>query len=227
MLSPQQIKQLVAQQAVKLVENNMIVGLGSGTTAYWFTMALAERVKGGLNIQGIPTSKQIKQLAIDNGIPVKELNDITGIDITVDGADEVDEQLQLIKGGGGALLQEKMVATASKQVVIIADYTKLVKQLGKFPLPVEVVPYGWKQAQRIIEQRYAIVTSLREKEGRPFVTDHGHYILDCNFQHITHAAALHTELNAIPAVVENGLFIQLAKKVIIGYADGRIEEISA
>jgi ribose 5-phosphate isomerase A len=223
MLSQQQIKQQVAQQAVKLVQDNMIVGLGSGTTAHWFILALAERVKGGLHIQGVPTSKQTQKLAGTHGIPMKELNEVTHIDITIDGADEVDGQLQLIKGGGGALLQEKMVAFASQQLVILADHSKLVKQLGKFPLPVEVIPYGWKLVQRTIEKNHAVVTALRMRDNKTFVTDHGHYILDCNFQHIANAPELHNELNNIPGVVENGLFVNLAKKVIAGHPDGHID----
>ena len=223
MLTTDEIKKLVAEHALSKVPDNAVVGLGSGTTAYYFTLALAEKVKQGFSVKGVPTSNVIKTLAMEQGIPVVELNDVTTIDITVDGADEIDPLLQLIKGGGGALLQEKMVAAASKELVIIADYSKLVKRLGKFPLPVEVIPYGWKQVQQVIEKQYAIKTSLRQQDQQPYVTDHGHYILDCSFKKIKDAASLAVELNQIPGVVEHGLFIDMADEVIVGNKDGSLK----
>jgi ribose 5-phosphate isomerase A len=222
MLSPSEIKKRTGAHAATLVEQGMIVGLGTGSTAEPFIKALAVRVKDGLSITGVPTSSTSKKLAEEAGITLVSLNDVAHIDLTIDGADEIDERLQLIKGGGGALLQEKMVAFASKQLIIVADHTKLVTQLGKFPLPIEVVPYGWKQVQRAIQQQYNISVVLREKEGDTFITDHGHYILDCHFAHIDDAPHLDTMLHAIPGVAGTGLFIKMASAALIGYPDGEV-----
>jgi ribose 5-phosphate isomerase A len=225
MLSSNEIKQRVALKATHLVEPGMTLGLGSGTTMYWFVIALAEQVKEGLEFTAVPTSLEVQRLAEENGIALKKLNDVESIDLTVDGADEIDPQWQLIKGGGGALLQEKLVETVSRRLVIIADHTKLVSQLGKFPLPLEVVPYAWKHVQRRIGAMYKIDVSLREKNSQPFLTDHGHYILDCHFKQITDAPTLNGELNLIPGVVETGLFIDMVSSVLIGNADGTVTGI--
>lgn len=224
MLSSNEIKQRVALKATRLVQPGTTIGLGSGTTMYWFVVALAEQVKEGLEFTAVPTSAEVQKLAEENGIKLKTLNEVESIDLTVDGADEIDPQWQLIKGGGGALLQEKLVASVSRKLVIIADSTKMVEQLGNFPLPVEVVPYAWKQVQRRLEQLYKIRVSLREKNIKPFLTDHGHYILDCNFKKITDATSLNGELNLIPGVVETGLFIDMVSELCIGYPDGSIKE---
>jgi ribose 5-phosphate isomerase A len=220
MLSTGEIKEQLGKEAAQLVQQDMIIGIGSGSTTYHFINALAERVRNGLKCTGVPTSEQTRLLAKQKGIGLVILNDITLIDLTVDGADEIDPQLHIIKGGGGALLQEKMVAAASKQVVIIADQAKLVAQLGYFPLPVEVIPYGWKQVRQRIEQLHEIKIQLRENDNYPFITDHGHYILDCYFQQIREPTALNTSLHLIPGVVETGLFINMADSAIIGYSDG-------
>ena len=225
MLSPEEIKKLAGTAAIDLVEDDMILGIGTGTTAYWFIMALAEKVKNGLRCKAVPTSKQTEALARERNIPLLTLNETDRIDLTIDGADEIDPALQLIKGGGGALLQEKMVAAASSRLVIIADHTKLVSCLGKFPLPVEVIPYGWKQVQKHITATYNIDTTLRLKESQPFITDHGHYILDCHFGQITDAPALESVLNNIPGVVENGLFIHRAQQALAAFPDGSIKII--
>jgi ribose 5-phosphate isomerase A len=222
MLSANDIKKKVGEEAVRLIKPGMVAGIGTGTTAYWLIMSLGKMVQEGMEIRCVPTSKETARLATENNIPLATLNDVESIDITIDGADEIDPQLQLIKGGGGALLQEKMVAAASKQMVVIADHTKLVKHLGAFPLPVEVIPFGWKQVQRHIQQLYPIRISLRTKENGPLVTDHGHYILDCHFGQISDARSLQAILNTIPGVVENGLFIGMATGTIIGYPDGRV-----
>lgn len=225
MLSSEQIKQLVAKQAAQLVQSNMTIGVGSGSTVYWLIAELGERVKNGLFFRAIPTSKKTATLATQQNIPLADLNDVDKIDLTIDGADEIDPHLQLIKGGGGALLQEKMVAAASRELLIIADHTKLVSRLGKFPLPLDVIPFGWKQVQRHILETYHIEATLRMNGNKPFVTDHGNYILDCNFQHIEHADVLTYELNAFPGVVENGLFINMAELALIGFPDGKTETI--
>jgi ribose 5-phosphate isomerase A len=224
MLSQDQIKHLVARQAAQLVQDNMTVGIGSGSTIYWLIMELGRRVKNGLFFRAIPTSKKTAALAAQQDIPLAELNEVNIIDITIDGADEIDPSLQLIKGGGGALLQEKMVAAASRELLILADHTKLVKQLGEFPLPLDVIPFGWKQVQRHIYETYQVEAILRMQENdQPLVTDHGHYILDCHFQTIEQPDVLTYELNAIPGVADNGLFVNMADLALIGYPDGKTE----
>jgi ribose 5-phosphate isomerase A len=225
MLSAGEIKQKIGVYAAQLVQPDMIVGIGTGTSAVFFIRALARRVQEGLKCTCVPTSHATKALAEELGISLITLNEVSKIDIDIDGADEIDPQLCLIKGGGGALLQEKMVASASQQLIIIADSSKLVNQLGKFPLPVEVIHYGWKQVQRQIMAANNISVQLRLKDASPFVTDHGHYILDCHFTSIKNPVQLNRELNNIPGVVENGLFIQMAHSAIIGFEDGRIETI--
>ncbi len=227
MRTKEEIKKLAAVQAIKYIEQNMTVGIGTGSTVYWFIQELASHVKLGLVCKCVPTSTATNALASELGIPMLALNDVAKIDITIDGADEIDPQLSLIKGGGGALLQEKMVAAASDKLIIIADHTKLVKQLGAFPLPVEVIPYGWKQVQQHIAFTQDIDVMLRMKEDKPFVTDHGHYILDCHFKRIDDPAKLDIILNEIPGVVENGLFIKMASSAIVANADGTVETISA
>ncbi|MEI9944940.1 MAG: ribose-5-phosphate isomerase RpiA [Chitinophagaceae bacterium] len=221
------IKQLVGETVVALVQQDMVIGIGTGSTVFYFIEALGKKVKNGLKCVGVPTSKQTKALAAEHGIALVELNDISSIDLTVDGADEIDEELRLIKGGGGALLQEKMVAAASKKLVIIADENKFKKGLGGFPLPVEVVPYGWKQVQQHIHEQYPIKSELRLHDNKPFVTDHGHYILDCPFKKIDDAMKLNTALHLIAGVVETGLFIDMCNMAIIGYPDGTVRHITS
>jgi ribose 5-phosphate isomerase A len=225
MLTQDEIKKQVAIEAAQLVQNNMTVGLGTGSTAHWLIMELGRRVKEGLTIRAVPTSKKTAALAAEHHIQVIDLNEVDFIDLTIDGADEIDPQLQLIKGGGGALLQEKMVAAASRELVIIADHTKKVEQLGAFPLPLDVIPFGWKQVQRRIKEAYNIEATLRMQGDEPFVTDHHHYILDCHFQRIELADSLNYDLNAIPGVAECGLFIGMATMAMVGYPDGKIEKL--
>ena len=225
MLTKEETKKLAAVAALKYVQQNMTIGIGTGSTVYWFIQELANHVKEGLLCRCIPTSDGTDKLAKQLGIPMLALNDVTKIDLTIDGADEIDPQLSLIKGGGGALLQEKMVAAASDRLIIIADSSKYVKQLGAFPLPVEVIPYGWKQVQQHLQSTYKITATLRMKEDRAFITDHGHYILDCHFQQIKDPAALTVALNTIPGVVENGLFVGMAKQAIIAGADGNVTNV--
>lgn len=225
MSSTDKVKQLVGKQAAELVRPNMTVGIGTGSTAYWFTLALSEKVKEGLICRGVPTSKKTKELMQHHHIPVSELDEVEFIDLTIDGADEITPQLQLIKGGGGALLQEKMVAANSKQLIIIADEKKCVSKLGQFPLPVEVIPYGWKQTKRKIEQLGCSKVLLRIDHEVPFITDHGHYILDCYFNQIDDPHVLHSSLNNIPGLVENGLFLGMASGALIGHINGEIRYI--
>jgi ribose 5-phosphate isomerase A len=226
MLSPDQIKQVVAREAASLVQDNTVIGIGTGSTIAHFIPALAQRVQTGLHCIAVPTSVQTQLLASQHGIQTAALNDVPFIDLSIDGADEIDNNLQLIKGGGGALLQEKMVAAACRERIIIADNSKLKAQLGTFPLPVEIVPYGWKQVQRQAEHLYNIQAILRVKDGQPFLTDHGHYILDCHFRGIKDPAGLNSALHLIPGVVETGLFVNMCEKAIIGYPDGSTRHIT-
>lgn len=226
MLNQQQIKQQAGEYAAKYVKNGMTIGLGTGSTVFFLIKALAEKVKQGLQFSAVPTSLQTAKLAQELGITLTTLDDVNELALTIDGADEVDPQLQLIKGGGAALLQEKIVAAAGRQLIIIADESKMVKQLGAFPLPVEVITFGWKQVQQKIIKSGCGNVALRMKDGKPLLTDHQHYILDCHYGKIEDAALLNTSLHAIPGVVETGLFINMATKIITGHADGNIEEIS-
>lgn len=217
-------KELAGRAAAKLVRDGDIVGLGTGSTAYFAVVALGERVKSGLKIVGIPTSEATAALARSLGIPLITLDEHPEIDITIDGADEVDPQLRLIKGGGGAMLREKIIASSSRKMVVIADTSKVVRTLGKFPLPVEIIPF----ARVVLEKKISAlgaVTKLRAKsDGTPFITDEGHHILDCSFGKISDPPALARTLNDLPGVVEHGLFIDLAKLVIVGRGT-TVEEI--
>jgi ribose 5-phosphate isomerase A len=217
-----EVKQKLGREAASLVKPDMTIGIGTGSTAYWFILALSEKIQKGLYCKGVPTSLKTKELMQQHNIPIVELDDIDFIHLTIDGADEIDPQLNLIKGGGGALLQEKMVAAASKQFIIIADEKKYVSSLGNFPLPVEVVPYGWKQTKNQIEKLGCTKVELRMSDEKIFITDHGHFILDCHFNLIEDPVALHSQLNSIPGLVENGLFIGMADGVYIGNAEGKI-----
>ncbi len=213
-------KQAAARAAAELVESGSIVGLGSGSTASWAIRFLGDRVRDGLKIVGIPTSQKTQQLAEQLGIPLATLDQHPQIDIDIDGADEIDPQLNLIKGGGGALLREKIIASASRRFILVGDSSKQVAHLGKFPLPVEVIPF----AEALIAKRIAALgaqVSLRGA-GNPFVTDEGHHILDCTFGEILNPAALANKLKSIPGVVEHGLFIGMAAMALIGTSAGVI-----
>lgn len=220
------VKKLVGEAAVELVKDGMTVGLGTGSTAYWAIMKLGERVKEGLNIQAVATSKESDKLAREQNIKMVTFADIGDVDITIDGADEVDAKLNLIKGGGGALLREKIIATASKKLVVIIDETKQVKQLGAFLLPVEVIPFGLKCTRRFIEELGCKTEIRMIDENDQFKTDNGNYIVDCDFGIIEHPEKISQDLNQIPGVVENGLFIGLAHKVFVGYQSGEVDIIS-
>ena len=222
-MANQSEKELAGRAAAELVVDGNIVGLGTGSTAYFAVVALGERVQAGLKIIGIPTSVATEELASAVGIPLSTLDQHPEIDITIDGADEVDPQLRLIKGGGGALLREKIIATASKKMVVVADSSKLVPALGKFPLPVEIIPF----ARTVLEKKIAALGAsckLRSRtDGAPFVTDEGHHILDCSFGKIADPPALARSLSNMPGVVEHGLFIGIAKLAMIGKKSSVIE----
>ena len=223
----EQAKKNAAVFATNLVSHGMNIGLGSGTTVYWLIRELAQRVKLGLQITVVPTSQETARLAKEAGIRLAVLNDLEQLSLTIDGADEIDHAGQLIKGGGGALLQEKMVAAASSKLIIIADSSKLVQQLGQFALPVEVIPYGYKQVeQTILKAGVCKQIRLRKKDGDIFITDHHHCILDCEFEKIANPSSLNIFLHLIPGVVETGLFIDMANQAVIGYENGRVEVIN-
>jgi len=202
----------------------MLIGLGTGTTVYWLLKELGKRKKQGLNFTTVCTSLQTQKILIQEGIEFCSLDDINHLQLAIDGADEVDALGSLIKGGGGALLQEKIVESNADELIIIVDEKKDVQTLGKFPLPVEVITFGWKQVQQKIQNTYNIVASLRQKEGKPLITDHQHYILDCYFDAIKNPQQLNTDLHLIPGVVETGLFVGMATKIITGYSNGDIKE---
>ena len=220
-------KYACALRASALVENGMKVGLGTGSTAYWLVYHLAERVRSeGLEFVGVPTSTKTREQAQSEGLKLISMDDAGRLDITIDGADEFDQSMNLIKGGGGAHLQEKIVAFGSDRMVVIADETKKVNKLGKFPLPVEVLKFGGASSQKQIEelliaQNYRDFTvQMRMEKNKPFITDEGNYIFDLNLGEIQNPRKLCVDLNIIPGVVENGLFIDVCKAVVIGYSDG-------
>lgn len=230
-LSPiDKAKFVAAKHAAGMVEDGMRVGLGTGSTAAWLVRCIGEMVRNeGLKIRGVPTSTRTAELARDVGIDVVSLDEAKWLDLTIDGADEFDADLNLIKGGGGALLQEKIVATASDQMVVIADAAKEVDTLGAFPLPVEVIPFGWQTTQALLEETLISMdvmgrnSTLRMNGEAPFVTDEGNHILDLHLNRIGNARQLALVLNQIPGVVENGLFIDICDTVIIGHGDGKVE----
>jgi ribose 5-phosphate isomerase A len=205
-----------AKAAVALVENGMVVGLGTGSTATIAIKLLGDLVKEGLEIKGIPTSTNSAKLAKEVGIPLTTLEHQPTIDIDIDGADEVDPSLNLIKGGGGALLHEKIVAYASKKVVIIVDSGKLVRCLGKFRLPVEIVPFAYGVVKKKIHKMKANSELRKHPDGQIFRTDEGNWILDCDFGFIDDPAALAKKLSGIPGIVEHGLFIDMVDVVLVG-----------
>jgi ribose 5-phosphate isomerase A len=219
-----QEKQLAARAAVQLVEPGQIVGLGSGTTAEHAIRSLAERIRSGLRVTGIPTSQRTKQLAEQLGIPLTTLEEQPRIDLDIDGADEIDPQLNLIKGGGGAFLREKVIASVSRRFVVIADAAKEVKRLGKFPLPVEVIPFAQSLIKPKLEALGAKVSLRRYAYGNPYITDEGHHILDCSFGEIPDPPALADALRRIPGIVEHGLFIGMAELALIG-KDGGVKQL--
>ncbi|MFY0679397.1 MAG: ribose-5-phosphate isomerase RpiA [Thalassovita sp.] len=230
-LSPiDKAKFVAAKKAVEFVEDGMRVGLGTGSTAAWMVRCLGEMVReDGLKIRGVPTSTRTAALARDVGIEVISLDEARWLDLTIDGADEFDGEFNLIKGGGGALLQEKIVATASDRMIVISDISKEVEALGAFPLPVEVIPFGWQTSKALVEEMLDSMdvlgqtTSLRMNGDHPYVTDEGNHIIDLHLNRIGNPRQLAMVLNQIPGVVENGLFVDICDTVVVGYGDGRVQ----
>ena len=224
-MDARQMKIEAARAALAHVESGMRLGIGTGSTAEEFVRLLAEKVSAGLSIQGVPTSERTAKLCNELGVPLKSLDELPELDLTIDGADEVDGALTLIKGGGGALLREKIVAASSARMIVIADQSKVVETLGAFPLPVEVNPFGLASTRILIDRAASRLglsgsLNLRQSGGDTFVTDGGHFIIDASFGRIPDAEALSSELNSIPGVVEHGLFIHMATLAIIAGSAG-------
>ena len=218
-----QEKEAAARASLRFVKHGRVVGLGTGSTAKYFIQLLGEQVKNGLRIRGIPTSDRSGELAASLGIPLTTLDECPEIDVTVDGADEFDPQLRLIKGGGGALLREKIVASATRQLVIVADATKRVPVLGRFPLPVEVIKFAQAVVQKKIAALGAEVKLRQATDGKPYLTDENNHILDCHFGQIPDADGLARQLSDMPGVVEHGLFIGMASVVLVANGSEIIE----
>ena len=215
-MTSDQEKKLAARASLQFVRDGDVVGLGSGSTAAYAVRFLGERVRAGLKIRGISTSVRTQNLAACLGIPLTTLEEVQRIDVTIDGVDEFDSELRLIKGGGGALLHEKIVASASRQVIIIADSSKQVYVLGKVPLPVEVIRFAEALVSEKISVLGATVRLRKDGAGKPFITEEQNHILDCHFGQIPDPPALAHTLSEIPGVVEHGLFINLADVVLLG-----------
>jgi len=218
-----QEKEAAARASLRFVRDGQVVGLGTGSTAAYFIQLLGEAVKNGLRVRGIPTSVRSREQAASLGIPLTTLDECQEIDVTVDGADEVDAELRLIKGGGGALLREKIVASATKQLVIVADATKRVPVLGRFPLPVEVIKFAQAVVMKKIEALGAKVALRLATDGKAYLTDENNHILDCRFGEIPDADGLARELSDMPGVVEHGLFIGMAGVVLVATGSKIVE----
>lgn len=215
-------KQQAAERAVDFIEDGMTVGLGTGSTASFAIHKIGERVKNGLKIRAIPTSEKAEKLAVDLKIPLAAFPQIDYIDITIDGADEVDKKGNLIKGGGGALLREKIVAFNSRRLIIVVDESKQVQQLGRFRLPIEILPFGASATLKQIE-KLGCQPQIRKESGKPFTTDNGNLIADCSFYPIKDPALLNMQLHTIPGVVETGLFLHnMVNTIITGLYSGKV-----
>jgi ribose 5-phosphate isomerase A len=221
-----ELKRQAAGRALEFVQDGMKLGLGTGSTAKHFVELLGARVRAGLDVIGVPTSEATRADAIRCGIALTTLDEVDRLDLTVDGADEIDLSLNLIKGGGGALLREKIVAAASDRMIVIADDSKWVEALGRFPLPIEVIPFGLRATQRAIGEAFADcgvsgpMLVRKGKDGHVFVTDEGHWIVDARLGRISDAPKLAGSLASIPGVVEHGLFIGLASMAMLAGSEG-------
>ena len=230
-MDARQLKIKAAETALEYVEDGMRLGIGTGSTAREFIALLGEKVANGFNVIGVPTSEATARQCLELGITLNSLDETPELDLTIDGADEIDPALNLIKGGGGALLREKIVASSSKAMIVIADETKVVDYLGAFPLPIEVMPFGLGATRLAIERAASRLNlsgslDLRQSGDGPYMTDGGHYIIDASFGRIHDAQALSDALNAIAGVVEHGLFIDIATLAIVA-SDGGVRTLKA
>lgn len=215
------LKKAAALKAVEFVRDGMVVGLGTGSTAKHMVIALGEKVRAGMTLRGVPTSQETAALARQSGIPLIDTENRWEIDVAIDGADQVDPGFNLIKGGGGALLKEKIVAASARQFIVLVDHTKQVPVLGgSFPLPIEIVPFGWGSTAREIERLTKSQVVLRERNGAPFKTEAGNFIVDVHVARIERPADLELALNQIPGIVETGLFVGRTDILIVGNATG-------
>ncbi|MGP4073391.1 ribose-5-phosphate isomerase RpiA [Piscibacillus sp. B03] len=212
-------KQAVGEQAAECIQDGMLVGLGSGSTMFYVLKALGERVKQGIQIRGVPSSIKTENWAKEFGVPLTDFSEVERLDIAVDGADEIDPEFNLIKGGGGSLLREKIVDAAADRFIVVADDRKLVDRLGAFPLPVEVVKFGWQLTKNKIES-LGCSAVLREKDGDVFVSNNDNYILDCQFDVISNPKELHDEIKSLLGVVETGLFFDIVDEVLVARNKG-------
>jgi ribose 5-phosphate isomerase A len=215
------LKKAAAHKAIEFIRDGMVVGLGTGSTAKHLLVALGEQVRAGRKLRGVPTSQETAALARESGIPLIDTENRWEIDAALDGADQVDPNFNLIKGGGGALLKEKIVVASAKQFIVMIDHTKQVSVLGgSFPLPIEVIPFGWGSTARKIEALTKSRVVLRERNGVPFKTEAGHLIVDVHIDRIDRPGELETALNLIPGVVETGLFVGRTNVLIVGTPQG-------
>lgn len=222
-LALDEAKKNAAAAAVELIQADMLVGLGTGSTTVHFIDLLAERCRQGLKITAVASSQRSLDQAKQNGIHIIDIDTLTELDIVVDGADEIDEHKRMIKGGGGALLREKIIASMCKEMVVIVDESKVVKQLGKFPLAIEITPFAWRATIAKLNAK-GFEGKLRVGKDQPYITDGGHYIYDiCFAKPLSNPEEVNDAIRSIPGVLETGFFFNLAKKVIIGYADGKVK----
>lgn len=219
-MSTEQLKKIASEKATEEIREGMVVGLGTGSTVYYALLKIGTMVRDGLNIIGVPTSSGTEKIATEQGIPLSTLAAHPIIELTIDGADEVDAHLNLIKGGGAALVREKIIANASRRILIVVDESKISRVLGtSFALPVEIVQFGWESTKREVDN-ICEQSEIRGGIQNPLITDNGNYILDCHFNGIQEPEKVELQLNNIPGVVENGIFVNRADKVIIGTPDG-------
>ncbi|WP_306471836.1 ribose-5-phosphate isomerase RpiA [Bacillus sp. AFS015802] len=220
-----QEKKRAGEKAAEYVEDGMTVGLGSGSTVYYTIQKLGELVSGGLQVKAIPSSTETEKLARKAGIPLTSFSEVNELDLSIDGADEVDLMFNLIKGGGGALVREKFVDSHTSKFIVVVDESKLVSKLGSFPLPVEVIPFGWEVTVKTIAE-LGCTPILRKNEGKIFISDNGNYIVDCHFSTIEQPDSIHNQLKSLLGVVETGLFIGMTDLMIVGKEAG-VEVITA
>jgi ribose 5-phosphate isomerase A len=219
-------KQVAAEHAAKLIQDGMTAGIGTGSTSAFAIEAISKRIKEGLSIKAVVSSTRSEKLAKGAGITLIPFSEVEHIDLYIDGADEVDKDMNLIKGGGGALLREKILAFNSKEFIVIVDNSKLVPYLGKFLLPVEVTPFAMELTMRQL-QKLGCITTIRQEADKRYFTDNGNIIVDCDFKKIDQVEQLHDSINAIPGVVENGLFSKtIVSKVIVGFENGDVQVIN-